>query len=384
MAGRHWVHDLDPFAIQISEGIGIRWYGLSYLIGIVIGWALIKRWTRRGMLNTEPSAVDDLVLYFGIGIIGGGRLGYCLLYQPDLLITFESSVPFWGVLAMHQGGMSSHGGMIGMLIAGILFMRKFRCSLAMLADLVTTCAVLGAIFGRLANFINGELYGRISSVAWAIHFPTSIVETPYAERVERWHQVLQHQPDLAHATWQQLATTSGVSDADRAWYQALADGTASLPLDAADPLLQRTLANSWQFAEAHLLTPDQPWYADAWRVLVEPRHPSQLYALVTEGVIPLTAGLITLHTTRRPGLTCGVVLMAYGIGRIVNESFRQWDIGHDPLFGLLTKGQLYSVPMLIIGGSLAFWAWRRGARPELYVATPAPSTPPSEPQPPAT
>ena len=95
--------------------------------------------------------------------------------------------------------------------------------------------------------------------------------------------------------------------------------------------------------------------------------PSQLYAALTEGIIPVAIALLLLGRVRRPGFVCAVVLILYGVGRMVNEAFRQWDIGHDPLFGILTKGQLYSLPVIAIGLFIGIRAWLRGSQPERYV-----------------
>ena len=116
-----YVHDLSPFALRLGDGFGIRWYGLAYLAGFVGGW-LILRWmarTGRGLLR--PEQVGDFMTWMVIGVLIGGRLGYVFFYSIDLLWTFSGSFPFWGVLEIHKGGMASHGGILGVMGACILW-----------------------------------------------------------------------------------------------------------------------------------------------------------------------------------------------------------------------------------------------------------------------
>lgn len=167
----HWIHNLDPFAIHFSGDIGIRWYGLAYLSGLIAGLWILRRWRRQGRVPLTEDGITDFVFACGLGMVVGGRLGYVLLYEPLLAITFTTDFPWWGLLAVNHGGMASHGGMIGMAIATWWFCRRRRVSIPVMADLIAATGPIGIALGRVANFVNGELWGRPSDVPWAVVFP---------------------------------------------------------------------------------------------------------------------------------------------------------------------------------------------------------------------
>lgn len=178
MAGGHWVHDLDPFLLRISGDIGIRWYGVSYLVGILLGWWLLARWARRGRLPLTAEQVGDFAMAVAIGMVAGGRLGYALFYEPTLFVTFSDHFPWWRLLAVHEGGMASHGGMLGMALAVWWWSWRWRRSLLVLGDALAAVGPLGIACGRLANFINGELWGRPWDGPWAVIFPNADPPVP--------------------------------------------------------------------------------------------------------------------------------------------------------------------------------------------------------------
>ena len=156
---------IDPVLISIGP-LAIRWYSLAYIAGILLGWRYIVSLTRQkpGMID-EP-AIDDLIVWLVLGIILGGRLGYVLFYKPGYYLANPIEA-----LYVWQGGMSFHGGAIGVILALAIFIRKRGIAFLPLADLVACAAPIGLFFGRFANFINGELFGRPSDVAWAMVFP---------------------------------------------------------------------------------------------------------------------------------------------------------------------------------------------------------------------
>ena len=163
--------EFDPVLIQLGP-FAIRWYALAYVAGIILGWryvvGLVKNerlWALRGQPATVPQ-IDDLILWVTIGIIAGGRLGYVLFYQPAILWTNPVEV-----LQVWHGGMSFHGGAIGVAIAVTVFARANGIDLFRLADLVAACVPIGLFFGRIANFINGELWGRPTDAPWGVVFP---------------------------------------------------------------------------------------------------------------------------------------------------------------------------------------------------------------------
>ncbi|HBH26095.1 MAG TPA: prolipoprotein diacylglyceryl transferase [Rhodospirillaceae bacterium] len=155
--------EIDPVAVQIGPLL-VRWYALAYIAGIAAGWALARRLA--GRFGLQAGAVDDLVAWVMLGIIAGGRLGYVLFYNPLYYIEHPLEV-----LALWEGGMSFHGGLVGVGVALALFSRTRGVALLPLADMVACVAPIGLLFGRVANFVNGELYGRVTDVPWGVVFP---------------------------------------------------------------------------------------------------------------------------------------------------------------------------------------------------------------------
>ncbi len=270
----YWEHDLSPFLIRFPEnplGLeGVRYYGLSYLLGFVVAWILLRVYNSKGKFEIDADARSTLMTAIIIGVIAGGRIGYVLFYNlgsflqnPLLLIRVD------------QGGMSSHGGFIGVFVAVIWFARKYKLPFLKLGDVIVTLAPLGLCFGRIANFINGELWGRVTDVSWAVIFPNSPV----------------------------------VYDITR-----------------------------------HVFAP-------------EPRHPSQLYAAFLEGLLLfLYTQWRFWRTQSKPGVLGGEFLIGYGILRILGELFREPDAA---LIMGLSRGQFYSIFMIIAGTAIIWMASRR-------------------------
>ncbi len=167
----HWVDNLDPFLLRFPEGWpleGIRWYGFAYLMGFLAGWGLLYLYYKKGRSPLNPEAQGNLMTYLILGVLLGGRLGYVLLYAfpqwiHDPLLVFR----VW------EGGMASHGGFAGVIVALWIFAKRNGMRFSALGDIVVTIVPPGLFFGRLANFINGELWGKVSDVAWAVIFPKS-------------------------------------------------------------------------------------------------------------------------------------------------------------------------------------------------------------------
>ncbi len=166
----YWVDDLDPFLIHFRGSFGIRYYGLAYVAGILGGAWLFSAYARARRSLLPASRIGDFIVALAIGVFAGGRLGSFLLY--DGWRTFRSD-PFW-LLRVWDGGMAFHGGLIGVILAVFWFARRERIPAAHLFDLAASAAPLGLFLGRVANFINGELWGRPAEVPWAVLFPRSV------------------------------------------------------------------------------------------------------------------------------------------------------------------------------------------------------------------
>ena len=161
--------DIDPVAFSIGP-IAVRWYALAYIAGLVIGWQVMRRVCAEPPKILSPLKIDDFLLWAALGVILGGRLGYVLFYKPGFYIEHPLAV-----LTLWEGGMSFHGGLLGVIAAILAFAIRNKTDPFMLSDLVAIVAPIGLFFGRIANFINGELWGRPAdpSLPWAMVFPQS-------------------------------------------------------------------------------------------------------------------------------------------------------------------------------------------------------------------
>ena len=156
----------DPVAIQLGP-FAIRWYALAYITGILIGWGLVRRLVQLAPQVATREQVDDFVTWATLGIVLGGRIGYVLFYRPGHYIDHPLEA-----LYLWQGGMSFHGGAAGVILALYFFTRSQRLDFLSFSDRVTSVVPIGLFFGRIANFINGELWGRVTDVPWGMIFPT--------------------------------------------------------------------------------------------------------------------------------------------------------------------------------------------------------------------
>jgi phosphatidylglycerol:prolipoprotein diacylglycerol transferase len=245
----------DPVIVQIGP-FGIRWYALAYIAGLVLGWRLLRHLVQQTPAVATVTQADDFLTWATLGVVLGGRLGYVLFYQPGVYLTHPAMI-----LAVWEGGMSFHGGVIGVAVAIIWFCRRNRIPLLGFADRVTVCVPIGLCLGRIANFINGELWGRPAPdwLPWAMIFPNG------------------------------------------------------------GPI---------------------------------PRHPSQLYESLLEGVVLFIVLFLLSRQERlraRFGWLSGAFLVGYAIARTTCELFREPDVFLGYLIGGVTMGQLLCIPMLIAG-----------------------------------
>ncbi|HZH46669.1 MAG TPA: prolipoprotein diacylglyceryl transferase [Roseococcus sp.] len=156
---------IDPVALQIGP-FAIRWYALAYIAGIVLGWRIARRLVEARPRAGTTEQMDDYVTWVTLGIILGGRLGYVLFYRPGYFLFHPLEA-----LMVWQGGMSFHGGALGVIVATLIFARRNKLNPLLFGDRAAAVVPIGLFFGRVANFINGELWGRPSDVPWAIVFP---------------------------------------------------------------------------------------------------------------------------------------------------------------------------------------------------------------------
>ena len=260
---------IDPVLIQIGP-FAIRWYALAYIFGLLLGWQYLRRLVQRPGWRLTPLDLDDLLLYVTLGVVLGGRLGYILFYRPGFYLSHPLDA-----LAVWEGGMSFHGGLLGVVVASALFARRRGRSFLEIGDALACATPIGLFFGRLANFINAELWGRVSDVPWAMVFP------------------------------------------------------------GGGP---------------------------------EPRHPSQLYEALLEGVVLFAVMAWLARGPREPGAEgrlMGAFLIGYGLARGFAELFREPDVHLGFLLGGLTMGQLLSVPMVMAGVALVVWSYRGARRSSL-------------------
>ena len=271
----------DPVAISLGP-MAIRWYGLMYLVGFVLFIVLGNVRIRKGNTVFTPKMLDDLLFWGVLGVILGGRLGQVLFYEPGYYLDHPLEI-----FMVWKGGMSFHGGFLGVLAASWLFARRNHLSFWQVTDFIAPLVPLGLAAGRLGNFINGELWGRVTAPdkPWAMLFPQARGE--------------------------------------------------DLQLAAGNP----------QYAQ---------WFAQYGAL---PRHASQLYEVLLEGIVLFVVLWWFTSRPRARGQASAVFLIGYGIARFVCEYFRSPDEG---IFGhsyLISMGQWLSLPMILAGAIL--WQWSR-------------------------
>lgn len=309
----HYVHDLSPFLVQFG-GFGLRWYGLSYLAGFLVGILLYRNLAQRGYSDLRPDQVTDFITMGALlGVLLGGRLGYMLFYDPYRF--FHDPLVFFRVW---EGGMASHGGIIGLTLFTFWFSRRHHLSFRNLADNLVVVGPVGLFFGRCANFINGELYGRITDAVWAVQFPK---------------EILLYSPEHLDRL---LGKTSRIDP-------AFATPDAVIAGVAGSPPLRDLLA-----------------------VEISPRYPSQLVEAGLEGAL-LFILLWTLRTRVRlpDGALTGLFFLGYALLRIAGECFREPDA---PMTAGLTRGQFLSLFMIGIGILFLIFAWMRPRYPRVLSA----------------
>lgn len=333
-----WVHNLDPFAIQFTEAFGIRWYGLAYLMGFITGYFAILKMTRKGGTQFTIEQIADFVTYAAIGVLAGGRLGYCLFYAPDLLTSFDNHFPYWGVLKVNEGGMASHGGILGVLLVSYIYARKNKISFLHCQDLTVYGGSLGFFFGRIANFINGELYGREAppTFKWPVKFP---------QEMNLWVQKdFGKMPSLS-GTVEAL----GQMKTDSGEMVPLTAGTWQSWLDnyTRDFGSRQNVHATIEQIIAAIQNGNQK-VTEAIALVLTPRYPSQLFQAVLEGLLVFLILVWLWRKPRKPGVIAGWFATLYCLARIIGEQFRMPDAHIGFQFLGLTRGQWLSIAMLAV------------------------------------
>ncbi|MFZ9936557.1 MAG: prolipoprotein diacylglyceryl transferase [Luteolibacter sp.] len=309
-----YVHDLNPVLLRITDAIQLRWYGLAYLFGFIAGFLLLKHLAQRGLWVLKPEQTGDFIAAAALfGVFLGGRLGYLFFYQlPESGWDTLARDPLI-VLRVWEGGMASHGGILGLVIFTWFYAKKHQVTWTGLGDGLCVVAPLGLLFGRVANFINGELYGRVAEgVPWAVKFPLALQREPVEVQSAAWQECTRVEPKLANT-------------------ESLADLVAAV---RENPEVAKTLGN-----------------------FLEPRHPSQIYEALLEGALLFAIlWFVRIRFTKAPdGLLTGLFFGLYALFRILGEQFREPDAA---MVGPLTKGQFFSLFMFLFAGAFLFHAWR--------------------------
>lgn len=255
--------------IPLWGELAIRWYGLSYLAGFLAAYLILNHWGKQGTFALQGEKLQNLIVAIIIGVMLGGRIGHILFYDLDSFLARPVMI-----VEVWKGGMASHGGMIGLTLAALWFARRNRVPFLHLTDHLATVGTLGILFGRIANFINGELWGRITTVRWGVVFPQEAGLDPVAPQTR------------SHALW----------------------------------LIEQGY--------------------------LHPRHPSQLYEALLEGLLLFVALVLIRRTAwgKVNGRLSAMFLILYAAGRFAVEFVREPEIVH---FGWLTQGQLLSLLLVI-------------------------------------
>ena len=284
--------NFDPVAIHFGP-LAVRWYGLMYLVGFILAVVIARLRLRLPHVAAQgwtARDIDDILFYGVLGTILGGRLGYVLFYKADYYFAHPLDI-----FKVWQGGMSFHGGFLGVTLAMILFAYQRKRTWLQVTDFVAPMVPTGLAAGRLGNFINGELWGRVTdpTAPWAMLFQSSTNDDA---------QWLTTHPQLA-AKWH-LAEV---------------------------------------FAQYHML----------------PRHPSELYEIALEGITLFFVLIMFTRKPRPVGAASAVFLIGYGLARFIVEFAREPDDFLGLLALGLSMGQWLSLPMIVAGVALLVWSYRR-------------------------
>lgn len=308
----YYINDFDPFVIRFFGNFGIRWYGLAYVAAFLIGVAVVRHLARKGWCDIPTDKVADFIIGGAIfGVMLGGRLGYMLFYNLDGFLQNPLTI-----VQVWDGGMSAHGGIIGLMLYTLWYSWRYKVSWRNIGDNLVVAAPIGLFLGRMANFINGELYGRAAQgVAWAMQFPHELLESGTPEHVK-----------------EAASAVAGQVNPDWTSMEVIV-------------------------AQVH----HSPELKARLGEVLTPRHPSQLYEALLEGVVLFLILWVLRTRFRLPnGILTGAFFLGYAVFRIVVEFFREPDA---PLTGSLTRGQFLSIFLVLIAAGFFVSAWLKPAYP---------------------
>lgn len=333
-----YVHNIDPIIFSISDAIKLRWYGLAYLLAFVVGFFLLKRLGDRKLWVLPGEKASDFITLAAIfGVFLGGRLGNIVFYQWDEFV--ENPLMIFKVW---EGGMASHGGILGLMIFTLIYSWKKKVSWTGLGDGLCVVAPLGIMFGRIANFINGELYGRIDKTyGWAMKFPKALYDPgapEYAQQAAANQIAAEADPNYA----------AYLSKVQELWANVRA-GNHQLGSNAYNQYA--SLANQ-ESTRLNEVIREHETVRQAIGNLLEPRYPSQLFQAAGEGLALFLILWITRMSFKRlpHGILTGLFFFFYAVFRITMENFRQQETEDVTYFGTtFTMGQFLSLFMVIIG-----------------------------------
>ena len=352
MAYWTYYHNLSPFVFQITESFGLRWYSLAYILAAWPGvWFFAHHYIEKGYLNIPRKAVLDAITYGAIGVILGGRIGYCLFYSPYLLFDFNSTFPYWGLLKIYEGGMASHGGIAGLFLSLLIFSRVQKVSFFSLMDISALGGSIGFFLGRIANFINGELFGNViqGRALLGVKFPSELLL--WSHYVERYQTELLSLKKALPV----LEKFKGSSFPDASLWEewvhlALRD----------THYRQKVSAVVGRLYEASQLNYDS--VREALEPLLLLRHPSQLYQSFFGGLMTFLIVWALWLKPRKAGLISFVWAVSYLSFRIFTESFRMPDAFLGYRFLGLTQGQLLSLFSFVVVVIYGFFVFRQNPK----------------------
>lgn len=323
-----YIHNLDPVLLNIpGTPLAVRWYGLAYIAGFILGYLVLLQLSKRKLYCVETEKLGDFITSVCIfGVLMGGRLGEFFFYWlPEHGFSGLVDDPFW-VIRVWEGGMASHGGIIGVLLVAIWYCRKNKLSIPAVADGLAIVCTIGLFFGRIANFINGELYGRVTAAtnALAMKFPQELFSLP-AEKQVQARFAIDHALGAPMEQFLQQDSAGRITE-------GYADGVLRL-------------------------CREYPAVLEGIAPLLSPRYPSQLFEALGEGLIIFVV-LITLRLRWKnapAGIFSALFCLLYAAARITCECFKEPDA--NVWYGI-TQGQLLSFGVIALGCVFLVPAWK--------------------------